>query len=187
MEQLLDYLRSIPQGQIVDCGQLESLLANCWEDFRGANAEGMEARKLFGRMEDIFWKPPVLTFTLERHGGTALGSTRAELQYWQVNIETRSAACSAGSYRQVTRMQPRLNVKPIANVIVGLIIERRQDKRLKWHTDDSVHLLIGKILPRDSAVKQTLRGRRKRFSAEVEQLLATHGWRRVKANVYARS
>jgi hypothetical protein len=187
MHQLLAYLSSIPQGPIADGGPLESLLASAWHDFRGANAEGMKAYKLRGRMENIFWEPPVLSFMLERHGATFLGSTRAKLQYWQVNVETREATCRTDGHRQLVPMQPRLNVKPLAEEIAHLITEGRNDNRLKWNADGSVRVLIGKILPDDSAVQQTLQGRRKRFRTELKQLLVMRGWREVRLNVYERA
>ena len=84
----------------------------------------MEAYKL-GRMEDISWNPPVLSFTIERHGGTVMGSTRAELQNWNVNVETRSATCGVGGHRQLEPMQARLNVKPMAEEIVASILNRQ--------------------------------------------------------------
>jgi len=145
----------------------------------------MEPSKLLGRMESICWNPPVLSFTIERHGGTVLGSTRAELQYWQVNVENLSATCSTGRHSQLVPMRPKLNVKPIALEIVSLILHRQKDSRLKWNSDGSVHVLIGAILSSDSAAKQTLEGRRKRFRREVEQLLTTRGWRKVRPNIYA--
>jgi hypothetical protein len=187
MEQLLEYLRSLSPGQIADVGQLDALLATCWDQFDGSNAEGMEPQKLFGRMERISWDPPVLSFTLERHGGTVLGSSRAELQRWEVNVETRSATCSTGSHRQLTPMQPKLTVKPQAEEVVGLILEGRQDDRLKWHAGGSVRILIGNVegLQTGSAVQQTLAGRRRRFREEVERLVTNHGWHKVGTNVYA--
>jgi hypothetical protein len=44
-----------------------------WADLEGASDEAMEPWKL-GRMENPEWLPPVLTFVVERHGGTVLGS-----------------------------------------------------------------------------------------------------------------
>lgn len=119
MQQLLEYLSTMSPGEIADVGQLDSLLAACWDQFDGGNAEGMEAYKLLGRMESISWNPPVLSFTIERHGGTVLGSTRADLQSWEVNVQNHSAICGAGGHRQLEPMQPKLNVKPIAEEIVG--------------------------------------------------------------------
>ena len=58
--------------------KLERLLSEVWDDLGGSDC-GMAGHKLIGRMEHVEWNPPVLTFTIERHGGTVLGSTRAEL------------------------------------------------------------------------------------------------------------
>jgi len=185
MRQLRDYLSSIPAGEIVDVGHLDATLAQCWHEFHGADAEGMAAYKLLGRMEQISWNPPELSFRIERHGGTVLGSTRAELLYWSVNLETRTATCATGGRRQLEPMQPGLNVKPIAEEIVALIDKRQHDGRLKWNADGSVQVVIGKIIPGGSAVKQTLEGRRRRFREEVERLLTNLGWQKVRANVYA--
>jgi hypothetical protein len=81
IDKLQSYLATIPPGTIADTAELEGLLATCWDDFSGDHG-GMEGRKLLGRMEDVAWNLPLLTFTIERHGGTALGSTRATLQEW---------------------------------------------------------------------------------------------------------
>jgi hypothetical protein len=43
------------------------LLANCWHELEGAGQTAMQARKL-DRAEDVSWNPPVLSFTIERHG-----------------------------------------------------------------------------------------------------------------------
>src|SRR5262245_49932584 len=118
IQQLIEYLRLMPPGIIANAGALDSILANCWGELHGANAEGMEPYKLCGRMESISWDPPVLSFMIERHGGTVIGSTRAELQHWRVNVQTRSATCGTGGHRQLKPMQAKLNVKPIAEEIV---------------------------------------------------------------------
>jgi hypothetical protein len=47
-----------------------------------------------------------------------------------------------------------------------------------------VYVRMGKILPRRSAVKQTLEGRRKRLRRELDIELLGLGWRRVRANLY---
>jgi hypothetical protein len=67
---------------------LDRLLAASWDEFTG-DAGGMEGDKLLGRIEDVTWQPPKFTFTIERHGGTLMGSTRAELQDWEVTSKSR--------------------------------------------------------------------------------------------------
>lgn len=73
----------------------------------------------------------------------------------------------------------------MAKNIADLIIAKRLDDRLKWNEDGSVRLIIGEILPKDFTPKQTLEGRRRRFSMKVEELLAPYGWKRLQSNHYA--
>ena len=184
VQKLRDYLNSIPAGKITDVGGLRSVLAPCWNQFSDACDKGMEGYKL-DRMEDVSWDPPVLSFTIERHGGTVLGSTRGELQCWSVDVETLSATCSTASHRQLKPMQPKLDVKAIAEGTVALILERRQEPRLKWNPDGSVRVLISRIIRSGSAVQQTLAGRRKGLRDEIERLLTERGWHKVRMDVYA--
>src|SRR4051812_8749544 len=83
------------QRAITDTTALECLLAACWPELGGDHG-GMEGCKLLGRMEDVVWNPPQLTFSVERHGGTVQGSTRAELQRWTVDVERGTASCEGG-------------------------------------------------------------------------------------------
>ncbi len=147
----------------------------------------MEARKLFRRMEAVTWNPPLLTFTIERHGAYVLGSTRATLQKWTVDVERRTAVCDDVGYRQLIPRQPRLDVAAIAEEIIDLIVKRSKDERLKWFPDGRVRVLVGNILPDKSAVKQTLTAQRKRFRAAVKEQLANHGWQECGVNVYQAS
>jgi hypothetical protein len=70
-ERLREHLNSLPPGEIEDPGQLVELLAACWYQLPDSTFEGMTKGKL-QRMEDVKWDPPRLSFTIERHGGTAL-------------------------------------------------------------------------------------------------------------------
>ena len=172
---LRQWLEGHHSGPIADTASLERLLADSWHEFSGDHG-GMEGRKLLGRMEGVEWNPPILSFTIERHGGTALGSSRAELQQWTLDIDRRTATCETVSHRQLRPMQRRLNVVPLAEEIVRLILERRADDRLKWNNDGSVRVLVGKVLPEGSAVKQTLIGRRQRFRKALVERLEAEGW-----------
>jgi hypothetical protein len=72
------FFDDLPPGPVTDTSELEAILASCWHEFDGANLNGMAGYKLRGRMEDVEWRPPILTFTDGRHGGTVPGSSRAE-------------------------------------------------------------------------------------------------------------
>ena len=82
---LQQYLDSVPFGAITDTDTLIPLLKNAWQEFDGSDRCGMKNDKLT-RIENARWDPPCLEFTIERHGGTVLGSSRGELQHWMINI-----------------------------------------------------------------------------------------------------
>src|SRR5438270_7987054 len=92
-DQLRELLGTIPRGKLVeaDARRIEQALAACWEDLAGYEG-GMAGGKLFGRTEEMEWDPPLLIFKIERHGGFVAGSSRAEIQNWQVDLDRRSAS-----------------------------------------------------------------------------------------------
>ena len=185
MQKLRDFLASTPPGPIPDPGDLERLLAACWHEFDGDDG-GMTGDKLLGRMEGVVWKPPGLCFTVERHGGTVKGSSRATLQEWRLDMDKNTARCEERRFRQVRVRQPRFGVVPLAEEVASAICQRRDDQRLKWHEDGRVRVLIGKVLPDGSAVAQTLAGRRRRFRVALRVRLAAEGWQEVGVHVYWR-
>ena len=185
METLINYLASVSPGKISNTATLESLLFNHWEGFKDSDLESMEAYKLVGRMEEVSWNPPVLTFRIERHGGTVLGSSRADMHMWTLNLENKTAECKIGGYRQLIPRQPNLNVKKIAEEIIPIMINKKLDERLKWYDDGTVRILIGKIISSNSASKETVANRRKRFRKVMDELLGNLGWSNVKTNLYS--
>lgn len=184
MEQLRDFLMSRQAGPMSRTAQLGRLLTACWNEFSGSEAEGMKAEKLSGRMETVQWESPVLTFIIERHGGTVNGSSRAERHMWTLNVETRTASCKIVGHRQLRPMQRKLYVRPMAKEVAQLIIDRQEDERLKWNKDGSVCVQIGKVLPESSAAEQTLTARRKRFRQALDEQLLNAGWQTTKPNFY---
>ena len=157
--------------------ELVQLLEDCWDMFSGSDQEGMGVYKI-QRMEDPWWNPPILSFTIERHGATVLGSTRAELQEWVVDLDRRVSECQAIGYRQLYPKEAPVDVKPIVEELVSLIISGCQDERLQWSGTARLRILTGRILSAGLIPKQTLEGRRKRFLKALEERLAPHGWQR---------
>lgn len=168
-----------------DIAEIEHALARCWRSIAGGREGGMIANKLIGRMEDIEWRAPLLSFRIERHGGTALGSTRAEMQRWTIDTRTWSASATRRGYRQLAPLATRLNVEPLAAEMARLILERKNDARLKWTGERKVSIKIGKVIPADG-FKQTITGRRKRFRAALIEKIAGSGWRETWTNTYER-
>jgi hypothetical protein len=76
LDDLKKYLQGVQPGTIDNATDLEMLLAWGWHELKGDDG-GMVGHKLIGRMEDVTWDPPIIYFTIERHGATALRSTRA--------------------------------------------------------------------------------------------------------------
>ena len=183
VEQLRQRLVDQQSGPIPATPELQRLLADGWDDLVGDDG-GMTGHKLLGRMEKVAWEPPKIVFRIERHGATVMGSSRAELQEWTIDLEQRTKTVQTVSRRQVRPMQQRLDMQPIAEEIAAAILEGRLDDRLKWDGEDHVRLLIGEVLPTGSAVKETLAGRRKRLREAVAALLGAAGWKMVKANVF---
>jgi hypothetical protein len=185
MDALCDLLAITPPGPIPDTGDLEPLLSACWHEFRGGDG-GMTGQKLLGRMEEVVWEPPILTFKIERHGGTVLGSSRASLQEWRLDLDKQTAWCEERRFRQVRGRQPRLDVRALAEEVASLVLGHQKNGRLKWYEDGRVRVLVGKVLPGGSAVAQTLAGRQKRFREALRDRLAAEGWQEVGVNVFAR-
>jgi hypothetical protein len=174
LERLRQYLDSFGNSSGSASTDLPNLLARAWNELDGGDQESMHAGKLH-RIETAEWQPPVLTFTIERHGGTVLGSTRAEVQTWAVNLDTATASIVGTTHRQLRSMAPRLNVEPIAREVAELIAEGADDPRLRWSADrSSVHVVASECLP--PAYEQTMAGRRKRLWAALAAELQSKGW-----------
>jgi len=184
MEELRTYLQSILPGPVQDTEQMQVKLRNCWHEFSGGTAESMTADKLVGRMEDVMWDPPLIEFVIERHGGTVQGSSRAERHLWTVNLTTRAATCKRIGHRQLRPMAKKLDVRPVAEAIVQLILAGAPDERLKWNVAGDVRVQIGKILPAESAATQTVTARRKRLRTAIDELLEEAGWQKLRENVF---
>ena len=171
---LQQYLDSVPFGAITDTDTLIPLLKNAWPEFDGSDRCGMKNDKLT-RIENVRWDPPYLEFTIERHGGTLLGSSRGELQHWMIDIIKGIARTSTSGYRQLHRPQHPLDVKPLMERVVTAI-NGRDDSCLVRRPKGSVQVRVGMLIPESSAAKQTVTDRRRRFRSELNERLATVGW-----------
>jgi hypothetical protein len=122
---LRKHLFALVHGEIAETGRVTALLAGCWHEFVGAESQRMHAGEL-GRMEDVHWEPPVLSFRVERHGAMGVGSTRAELQTWRVDLDRKIAKCERSrSYRQALPRAEGVRTEPIAGELAESIIAGR--------------------------------------------------------------
>jgi hypothetical protein len=177
LDKLRTHLCELPAGHVTDVAPVEGLLASCWHELVGGESGGMEGYKVRGRMEDVTWDPPKLSFAIARHGGAAMGSVYAEIQSWEVDVDRGTASGGVTGRRQVEPRNPPLHVGPIAQEIADLIIQGKQDPRLKWKSPNKVRVLVGKVIPADCP-QQTLAGRRKRFWDALSAQLNDAGWER---------
>ncbi len=166
---LREALLSLPVGPVDRDGVLD-VLAGAWDRLDRDDTR-MAAFKL-NRLEAPHWDGSVLTFAVERHGGRMLGSTRAEVQHWEVDPRAATARVVRSTHRQLSPMSARLDVRPLAAEVAALILAGAHDDRLKWSADGTtVKVQIGRIVPADSA-RQTVTGRRRRFRAALDDELA---------------
>lgn len=169
----------LPAGK-APAAVVEPLLAKAWEyvDVHDHDFGGMEGYKLIGRTEGLTWNPPILAFDIERHGATVLGSTRADVQSWRVNIETRTAEMVGAKNRVVGKLAARLDVGALAD---DLFADLRAGQARPWlasKPDGTIRIVVGCLpgLEEGSAVNQTLTGRRRRFKAEIAKRVDAAGF-----------
>jgi hypothetical protein len=134
------YLADAEEGPIPDVDTLAGLLAACWHELAGSRETRMSIRKLLGRIASAEWRRPVIDFIIQRYGGTALGSSRAELQRWSVDVAARTAAWSSAGRRQVRPTQMRLNVRSLADELAHLVASRAGsgvEMVARWKSDSA--------------------------------------------------
>ena len=137
----------------------------------------MASRKL-QRIENPSWAAPILRFTIERHGGTVRGSSRADIQRWEVNLDQQTAKSTTTGFRQLRPNAKRLDVTRIAEGILQAISTDRDDPLLEWSPDrSSVRLLTTAAVEPDGAAAQTIERRRKRLNSLLGPALKAQGWR----------
>lgn len=184
MKALQELLGAVPSGPIPENIKLDKALAGCWDRFTGNGEGGMEGYKLLGRMESVHWQSPILRFKIERHGGTVNGSTRAELQHWEVNLDDQTAYIVKEGHRQLKTMAPRVSVKVIAEEIADLIISGKNDERIRRQDDGSVKVRASRVFTGRSGYKRTVEGRRKRLVECVRDQLFERGWTAIAGNAF---
>ncbi len=187
MIDLLKFLGSFPPGPVTDTDTLEPLLAETWDAFNGDDG-GMSGYKLWDRMEKVEWHPPILSFVIERHGGTCCGSTRAELQGWELDVEQMTViTAKTVSYRQLCWTAERFDIKALAEELAGLIVKHESDEWLVWRKDGTVQVRASTIFPAKSDFIRTVESRRKRLHEAVVKALAGTGWAPQDRHVFRHS
>src|SRR5690348_12613078 len=94
IERMSQYLSKVPPGELssMQVRNIEELLAAAWEGLEiGGDDSNMAPYKPVGRTENLAWNPPLLTFDIERHGQTFLGSVYATVYSWSIDLSTGTA------------------------------------------------------------------------------------------------
>ena len=186
VDRLLGYLEKLGTGKVFNTEELAELLAPIWDEFDGSDESSMQSYKLHGRIEDASWVPPALSFTIERHGQTVLGSSRAELMSWELDLNTMKAVTHQAGFRQLKPRNKPVNTKSLADEISQLIIQGEKSKFLIWNADGTVVVRTGIVLPKDHLPKATVAGRRRRFRMALKEILRPEGWMEIRANVFGK-
>ena len=180
---LADTFANVSSGSISDPSAVAEPLAKHWHELKGSGEGGMQGDKLHGRMEDVMWKPPILRFVIERHGGTTCGSTRAELQHWEVDLDAGTAEIIKTGHRQLYSMAPRISVKGMAEEIAEAILSGEKHRSYYRDTGDgNIVVDASRLFPTGSGFKRTVEGRRIRLCKYIEDILTDHGWRKARWN-----
>jgi hypothetical protein len=180
MIELISYLaRTIP-GVVADTEVLEHLLAESWEQLDGSCDRRMEGYKILGRMEDVHWKPPILSFSIERH--LVCGSNRAVLQHWSVNLDHNTATITRTEERILYPLSLRLTVETAAEEIAQAILGGKNDERVCWGEDGAACVAASWVFPKWSAFARTTGTRRRLLCNHIGDVLAHHGWKQCGRN-----
>ncbi len=185
---LRELLEQLPPGPVVDSAEeVVRALARCWSELAGSYETAMADYKLY-RAEKMRWEPPDLTFIVARHGGTVMGSSRAELQQWTVDVEHGQAIRGSAGFRQLNPKDRPLRTAPLVAEILKKVVAGVDDDRLRWESPGDrtiVRVLVSQFIT--GQVLQTEQGRRRRFRAAFEKALSAVGWASVprKRDVYA--
>jgi hypothetical protein len=190
VESIVGVLSGVPAGAIPASmfNELFKLVEASWHEFAGSDETSMGAGKILrdAGPEDVSWNPPCLSFTIERHGGTVLGSKRAERQRWTLNLERRTADHVQSGFRQLRPNASKLDVKSLADEVCNAVEEGPSsasrfisERIVVWKNSDEVIVFHGKIV--GGAYQRTVSGRRKRFRADLETKMGVIGWEFVSA------
>jgi hypothetical protein len=180
-DDLIRTLNEVSDGELNEdvASRLSKLLTSCWASFDGSSETSMAAHKLDGRAHRFRWKSPILTFEIDRHGGTVNGSTRADRQEWTIDVEKRTARAEKIDFRQLTARAPSFKAEPVVSDFMNVISQRLTTPpgwNLKWISDDEIRVVVRSLLPDPYGFKQTIEGRAKRLRKRLIDEMASNGW-----------
>jgi len=136
------------------------------------------------QIEDLKWHAPILRFQIG-HSAMALdGSTKEEVQHWEVDLDLRTASIVGSGRGQVHRPAPKFDVQRLASELAEIVQAEADDDRLVWINRDVVLILVEKIEPLPSGSIHTISTCREHFSHAIESAMSAVGWQRVLQMTY---
>jgi hypothetical protein len=180
LDAIRDHLTGLPIGKVKYTDKLAEVLSSCWDQLKGGGEGSMAGWKLKDRVENVHWRPPNLSFTIERHGGMEFGSVYAELKNWVVDVDAGTAEDFDGGRRQKRPKAPAIKIKPLAQEIIGLVRQGEDDPRFRWDEERRIITVdVNAVFPGGDSPKQTTEGRRERLFYKLIELMREEGWTRV--------
>ncbi len=126
----------------------------------------------------MVWDPPELSFTIERHGAMQLGSSRAQLQRWTVDVQEGKASYRPDGYRQVGKRNEPLYAEKLAEKIKEEIMAGEDAEYLRWLDENTALITLKTAVTREgeSLPQETLDRRRRRLHEELDDKMEEEGW-----------
>jgi hypothetical protein len=178
---LLSILARLKPGKLADEDVAAVLpkLTDVWDRIPGAIDARMAGRKLTAnRAKSWAWEPPVLSFSIVRHGGTVRGSKRGERQRWSVDVEEVCTVWRPDGFEQITPNAPKADFKRAVQAIADAASAGCDGKMLDgitWRGPDEFAVNMAKFLPPADS-KQTRAGRTRNLRRKLKPVLAGAGW-----------
>jgi len=176
IDQLREFVEGLQEGEITDPRtntEVRGFLYECWKSLHGSNVQNTTPEKVC-RLESLNWNPPILSFILERHGGTVNGSTRGELHHWEVDLKNGCAHISKIGHRQLAPKAPCWSAKSAAEEVSKKIIALEDDPRLVWNNERTeVWIPLRTFI--HGKFQRTIFSRRHRFLEHLRKFLMTAG------------
>jgi hypothetical protein len=130
------------------------------------------------RLEAAEWSPPILIFVIERHGAAALGSSRAEVQEWRVDVVNGNAECRTRTTRQIRPRGSAFDAEGVAEMIATAVLKGEAHPHVEVR-QSGVKVLVDLILP-PVGPNATITLRRKRLRTALLKRLRSKGYRETK-------
>jgi hypothetical protein len=182
MHLLIQYLTRIAPGAIADTRVLDDILADKWDRFNGSSENYMAAHKLLGRMEDADWRPPILSFSVERH--SVENPTQAPVERWVVDLLCNTARISGVTTRKLFHLGLDLSIETAAEEIVRSILSGEPDERLLRKPDGILCIAATWVFYKGSGLNRTVGVKRRTLCDLIEVEVKDHGWMRMGLHLF---